>query len=338
MLRREIGILPLSLFVNIIFFVTVSIVQGDLYTIECQNTECHLDDPFLFVDNGDKRAISFAEANEQCRERYGTHLAVIDSLEKLYAANSTCIDEAKDKTGDTAHCWIGLRYNRDADTGTFDESNFEWVDGTTETDVDLNRIGFGYNEPGGYIWYEDCVEIRGDGASNVMNKWNDVNCSGETSIYNVSMYLCDNPDYGEDGCVCDCGCCMIVGDPHITGFDQLLWHFMGLCSYYYVTTCDGNKTLEGGIPFEITGEHYECYPQIEGRTCMNNTYVRFYTSQNPPQLAAIVRLGEGYSGNFCFVCIFFFFFNLKCYPYPVNPFGLFVLLIFCKKLEMILNT
>ena len=103
---------------------------------------------------------------------------------------------------------------------------------------------------------------------------------------------------------------------YVFRFDGLLYHYMGQCSYYYVTTCNDDKSVDSGIPFEVTGEHYECYEQIEGRTCMKSTWVRFYNSDG--EVAVIVRLGEDFSGMFDFLlfsCFVFFSFFCICKQY-----------------------
>ena len=101
---------------------------------------------------------------------------------------------------------------------------------------------------------------------------------------------------------------------------------MGTCSYHYITTCDGDKTVETGIPFDVSLEHYECYQQITGRTCMKATYVYLYDST--PELAVIVKLGEFYLGMYDFSLEVLKFIERFCFSLflgclLVSLFGLF---------------
>jgi len=94
-------------------------------------------------------------------------------------------------------------------------------------------------------------------------------------------------------CHCECDVCRIEGDPHITTFDDTLFHFMGPCSYAYVTPCvTGNYT---NLPFEIIGEHTECFGQITGRTCLKKLWVNLYDGNN---LVVQILLEEGLKATY----------------------------------------
>ena len=84
----QVSIIPLLL--HLLYACTeVSIVlNGQLLTAGGNSN-----DPFLFVNNGS--LISFDDANTACQTLHNTHLAVIDSLQKLLAANSTCIEKGQ---------------------------------------------------------------------------------------------------------------------------------------------------------------------------------------------------------------------------------------------------
>jgi len=110
---------------------------------------------------------------------------------------------------------------------------------------------------------------------------NDFNCTGynKANKFTVPAFLCNNPDYDPDeACRCECDVCRIEGDPHITTFDKLQYHFMGPCSYYYVTPClTGNYST---LPFEIIGVQKECFSELSGRTCLEKLYVNLYDGNN----------------------------------------------------------
>ena len=136
-------------------------------TTQCQRNECNFNDPFIFVDNGG--VISFNEAQAAC-QAMGTTLATMTTTDEVIAARESCADGSGSSVG---NCWMGLSYDGTDDPGTFDIGRYMWVDGTTPSSEVLTE-GFGNSgEPGEYAFFEDCIEIRGDGRS-----------------YDIEIYLC----------------------------------------------------------------------------------------------------------------------------------------------------
>ena len=136
-------------------------------TTQCQRNECNFNDPFIFVDNGG--VISFDEAQAAC-QAMGTTLATMTTTDEVIAARESCADGSGSSVG---NCWMGLSYDGTDDPGTFDIGRYMWVDGTTPSSEVLTE-GFGNSgEPGEYAFFEDCIEIRGDGRS-----------------YDIEIYLC----------------------------------------------------------------------------------------------------------------------------------------------------
>ena len=268
--------------------ILLSISQIQPAINQCQDNKCNFSSAFIFVDNGG--VISFDDAEAAC-QAMGTTLATMTTVEEVAAGRESCVNGSGSSVG---HCWIGLIYDRT-------DGRYTWVDGTTPSE-DVLTEGFGNGGKGGvHSFFKGCVEISGDVNRDQQNRWNDIWCSGDGRSYDIEMYLCNNPDYGVGGagCLCDCGSCEIQGDAHYLTFDNLLYHFMGNCSYYYVTTCDKDRSLKTGIPFEIIGEHYKCYQQ----TCMWAIDIRFYSSDDIPIHTATLKLGQFYSGmillSFC---------------------------------------
>ena len=235
---------------------------------------------------------------------YGTTLATVQRRSTTSETNSDeAIEAAKTAcTGDdssTQKCWIGLRYNEGIQPDWlpgYDTQLWAWASGET---VLPDEFDWASGEPttASFPFFEQyCAYLE----KSATDQWDDWYCNGERTNNNnlvISAYLCDNPDYQPElECLCNCGCCVAEGDPHITTFDKLFWHFMGQCSYYYVTTCDEDRSIATGIPFVVSLEHYECYQQISGRTCMRATYVYLYDSNE--QLAVVVKLGEDFFGMY----------------------------------------
>jgi len=222
--------------------------------------------------------VSWSAAEEYCQERFGTHLASIHSeADRLDSINVCKRAKGVDK------CWIGL-----TDSGTQDdELQWKWSDSSS---FDY-QLGWADGEPTGDMVSvnEDCVYIAPEKAYG----WNDFDCRGYWEVdknIRVFSFLCNNPDYNPElECRCECDVCQIEGDPHITTFDKLLYHFMGNCSYLYVTPCFNNYQ---DLPIQISGSHTQCFPGRYDRTCLKEVYVNLYDSNN--QIAAQLKLGENW--------------------------------------------
>ena len=304
----------LSLSITLLTLLTFNFHQSHA----CSSDQCGDRGRYIVVPGPDASTpVRFWDAHRYCKQTYGTGLATVDSEEAQADAVEACIDSEENQG---QKCWIGLVYNNGStdQIAAYDEGLWRWV--TTDErliDTDESYNAWEENEPTtavAALFGQFCTYINNEF---VDNEWDDYWCAGYDDFTGrnnkiVSSFLCDNPNYVEDDCLCDCGCCMIEGDPHFTTFDDLVFHYMGQCSYYYVTTCDGDTSVDTGIPFEITGEHYECYQQIEGRTCMKSTWVRFY-GEGSSEPAVIIKLGENFEGMNVFFSLLVFAWFLKIY-------------------------
>ena len=196
------------------------------YESDCQLTSCMFGDRYIRVLGDDAtEAISWDEANEYCKTEYQTTLATVQRLSTETDAtdSSAAIEAAKEAcTGDdssTQKCWIGLQYNNGEDSGTYDETLWAWASG--EALVSPTEFDFASGEPttASYTWFgQYCVYLE----KSATDEWDDWNCDGAATSSNnliISAFLCDNPDYQPDKeCLCNCGCCIAEGDPHITTY------------------------------------------------------------------------------------------------------------------------
>lgn len=183
-------------------------------------TECNYGEKYLLVtlDN----IISWHDADLYCLAAYGTHLASIHSITDHSESEEICQSIFSRQT-----CWIGLH-------DVTNEGLFEW------SDKSINNIEFwGDWEPtsnfnGDTGKFEDCVHL----APFKNNRWNDLDCSGDSFGIQIKAFLCKNPNYTQQkGCNCNCDICEIYGDPHFDTFDGLRHHYQGHCAYSYVTLC-----------------------------------------------------------------------------------------------------
>jgi len=251
------------------WFIIISFLLINNNKVEAcsSNPQCTFADRYIL--HNFNRAVSFAEAEAHCISQ-NTNLASVHSLADWSEAKSKCLQLANQG------CWIGLN---DIET----EGNYVYTDGTT-----ANYFNWGTGEPTGAA--EDCVSLYPPKEY----KFNDFTCTGKQGNIMVQGVLCNNPEYDPDqACLCECDVCRIEGDPHVTTFDKLQYHFMGPCSYYYVTPCIPNNYV--ALPFEIVGEHQECFSEISGRTCLKNLWVNLYDEDT---LVVQILMEEGLKATF----------------------------------------
>jgi len=244
-----------------------------------EDPQCYYGSKYVYGDQSKTLGpLSWYKAEELCKSIYGTSLASIHSYDDIIDSINAC-----KRSKEVEKCWIGLN---DIDV----ENNFKWSDNSNYNSTIGKLWGWAKNEPSGDAVSEDedCVYIAPD----KYYGWNDLTCTGDFPISDIKVYgyLCNNPNYNPDlECHCNCDVCRIEGDPHITTFDGLLYHFMGNCTYLYVTPCFNNYDI---LPITISGSHVQCFPSKDYRTCLKEVYVNLYNSNNI--LAAQLKLGEHY--------------------------------------------
>ena len=87
------------------------------------------------------------------------------------------------------------------------------------------------------------------------------------------------------------------GDPHITTFDGLYYHYMGHASYDYVAPCIANdRSSETGLPVTVTGEHIPSIRRGVSVSTIKFVFVTLYDSHGDEQY--IIKLGQDLFAQF----------------------------------------
>jgi len=267
--------------INIIIIILIQIILIKLNNSCSEDPQCYYGSKYVFDSRSSSDGpLSFEEAELLCQTKYGTHLASLETLADITDAKLACKLRSKGKD----KCWIGLNdENRSPGDWIYNNGHLynstisDWAPGEPSS----------LKNP--YLSNEHCVYISPEKEY----KWNDFDCRGYSPVSSnikVYGYLCNNPNYNPDlECYCNCDVCKVEGDPHITTFDGLLYHFMGECTYLYVTPCFNNYNE---LPIQISGSHVQCFTNRNDRTCLKEVYVNLYDSNG--QIAAQLRLGENF--------------------------------------------